>query len=222
MNAEPDTRSQSVAIADGQVPAWLAAIIILLLLLVLVLAGLLVWAKSDQGRVRYLAAGSLSMIEQRVRRTNSPSGYVELGFEYRKAGRPDQAVEAFDRALSIDPKYTPALYHKGAALAELGQRREAEKLFRDALAVDPTHALSAKALGDIYASREEYQELLKIVEPAATASPALADLQFLFGTACEMTGDREGAMEAYTRAFESDRGLIEAKDALERLEAVQQ
>jgi len=44
-------------------------------------------------------------------------------------GHHDEAALAFTRALEINPGFTDAMYHKGLALAELGEFSNAVKAF---------------------------------------------------------------------------------------------
>src|SRR3954470_20829945 len=41
--------------------------------------------------------------------------YSELGFTYRKMGKFKESLEAYDRSLSIQPDYTPALEYRAEA-----------------------------------------------------------------------------------------------------------
>ena len=51
---------------------------------------------------------------------NHPQSYGNIGICYANMGRKLEALEAFDRALELDPKYEPALVNRklAASLAE--------------------------------------------------------------------------------------------------------
>jgi len=48
----------------------------------------------------------------------------------------------FDKALSVNPYYSTALYNKGAALSKLGIYNESIAYFDKVLAIQPTNALA--------------------------------------------------------------------------------
>ncbi len=53
-----------------------------------------------------------------------------------------EALECFNRALSINSQYPEAWYHKGNALSALGEPDEALECYDMALGIDPTHAMT--------------------------------------------------------------------------------
>jgi len=64
-----------------------------------------------------------------------------------------EAIDCFDQAIRINPRYTEAIYLKGACLIELGRPggdrarvRQAVACFRQVLSIDPTHANARWAL----------------------------------------------------------------------------
>jgi tetratricopeptide (TPR) repeat protein len=46
--------------------------------------------------------------------------------------RHDEAIEAYDKALEIDPDYATAWHNKGTALKALGKNHEANKAYKKA------------------------------------------------------------------------------------------
>ena len=64
----------------------------------------------------------------------------QRGLSLAALGHHNEAVNAFTRALEINPGYTDAIYHKGLSLAELGEFNEAIAALSRALEVTPTIA----------------------------------------------------------------------------------
>lgn len=199
-----------------RVPLWLALTNVLLLVLVLVLTGVLINIKVQDAR-EGTPDTAIQQLEREAKESESVETLLQLGFEYRKEGMLEDALRANRRIIEIDPKNVAARYHLGTILIELGRDKEAEQALWDGLEIDPTHAMTAKVLGELYASRGQFKSLLVAVEPAAEASPRLADLQYLLGLGREKTGDRDGAAQAYWDAVESDPGLQDARDGLDRV-----
>ncbi len=202
-------------VAVSHVSVWLGLFVIILLALVLILSALLI-------RVSLQPSTSgpnvvTELLEAQARDTKDPAVLVELGFEFRKRGLLDKALEAFQRALALDPRNVPALYHEASVLLEMGKPVKAEEVYWTVLEIEPTHAQTAKALGELYASRGQFRSLLVAVKPAAEANPALADLQYLLGLGLERAGDRRAAARAYWNALERDPSLTEAREGLDRV-----
>ena len=55
-----------------------------------------------------------------------------LGLCRSLLGQHERALEEFDRALTLNPRYIEAHIHRGIALSELGRVEEADAAFRQA------------------------------------------------------------------------------------------
>ena len=64
------------------------------------------------------------------------------------------AIDCYDEALKIDPKYSMALAYKGLSLGELGNLTESISCFKKALSIDKYCTLAQ-------ISKDTAQELLK-------------------------------------------------------------
>ncbi len=75
------------------------------------------------------------------------AGYqTELGRLYLETQRPVEALQAFGRALAIEPQVASHVYNRGVALRALGQSEAAEADFLRALELDPRHKPAREAL----------------------------------------------------------------------------
>ncbi|HOA71844.1 MAG TPA: tetratricopeptide repeat protein [Phycisphaerae bacterium] len=70
-----------------------------------------------------------------------------LAMEYVKVGRPDDALNQFNRVIELDRKYVPAYFQKANLLVSLGRHDEAKSVFSEALTV-------AEQAGDKHAAAE--------------------------------------------------------------------
>jgi tetratricopeptide (TPR) repeat protein len=66
-----------------------------------------------------------------------PAIYNDLGFVLERQGLSDEAVEAYRKAIKLDPGSASAHYNLGSALARSGQFAEAERHLRSALKKSP-------------------------------------------------------------------------------------
>jgi tetratricopeptide (TPR) repeat protein len=62
--------------------------------------------------------------------------WSELGFTYRKMGKFKESLEAYDRSLSIQPDYTPALEYRAEAYLGLNRIDDARKTYTDLFSMD--------------------------------------------------------------------------------------
>lgn len=120
-----------------------------------------------------------------------PGAFVNLAIIYEHDDRHDEALEALDQALAIDPTHAAANNQLGIVLRKQGKFVEAEQAYLQALETDPDYALAHHNLGvllDLYLHRpaealqhyQRYQEL--VPEPDATVGRWIIDLQRRVGT----------------------------------------
>jgi len=115
-----------------------------------------------------------------------PGAYVNLAILYARDDRLDEARQALDQALAIDPMHASANHQRGILLRQQGQFAEAEQAYQRALATAPDFALAHRNLGillDVYLQRpaealqhyRRYQEL--VAEPDAIVGRWIIDLE---------------------------------------------
>lgn len=216
--ARAGRRATDAQIVTSRVPTWLAVVVVSLAALVLVLAGMLVRTNMTGARSEKETYAAIDQLEADLEESpDNPRILIELGFEYRKAGMYDDALRVNRRVAELDPRDVASRYHVGSILIEMGEDKQAEAALWDVLEIEPTHAMAAKALGEVYARRGHYKSLVVAVEPAALENPQLADLQYLLGLGREKTGDSAGARRAYWLALERDPNLADARAGLDRV-----
>ena len=172
---------------------------------------------------RWLQAGDLPQAEREFQAVlkRSPAfypseaalGYVELA---RKNYSP--ALDHFDRVVTANPTYVPALLGKGQTLLESSRELEALAAFEAALKSDPTLTEVARrvevlralqAQENVAAARSAAQagrldEAVRVYEQAIAASPESA---FLFRDLADVEakqGKPEQALEHYRKAVQLD------------------
>ena len=64
-----------------------------------------------------------------------------IGFIYNMLGLYEEAIDAFDTAIEIDPQTAGYWYNKGLALKYLGMYDEALEAFEKAHELDPTYEI---------------------------------------------------------------------------------
>ena len=81
-------------------------------------------------------------------------------------GKLDEAIEAFDQALAINPDYHLALFNKGTALADLGKLDEAIEAFDQALAIKPNFYEALTSKGNVLADLGKLDEAIEAYDHA--------------------------------------------------------
>lgn len=82
---------------------------------------------------------------------------TEEGYRQLAAGDNAAALRSFEEALRLNPRAVAAKTGKGAVLARQGKLEEAERLLKDALALNPDPSRTHYELGLIYQKRGDYE-----------------------------------------------------------------
>ena len=111
-------------------------------------------------------------------------GYMNLGRLYNIQNKFTQGVEISKRGITLNPSEPELYFNLGISTAGLGRIEEAKNCFNGALKLAPMHAASHKALGQIYATQQKFDESLHHLQTANTLMPGdpetlsnLADLR---------------------------------------------
>ena len=134
-----------------------------------------------------------------------------------ETGRPGQALERVERALSLEPLSAEGHRLLGRARVELGQFDEAIDAYQRAIAIDDRDVWSMNNLGLLYIQRGQSDEA---VLPRARAVELRGNspvFQNNLGTALEQTGHVPEAKLAYEAAVAADSGYAKAVASLARV-----
>ncbi len=114
------------------------------------------------------------------------------------------AIEAYRRAIEIDPRYAVAHNNLGLALHDSGDVEAAIAAYRTALEIDPRYALAHANLGNALRESGDLEGAIAACRTALEIDPRLALAHNNLGVALHEHGDREGAIAAYRKALEID------------------
>lgn len=187
---------------------WLLNRRMVFILLTAVLAVLLGYGTSQQTRTW---KDSVALWENAVRVSPGVSvlAYTNLGNAYQETGRLDDAIQAYDQAIAIDPLQSVPQDWKGSALYSKGLFEEAVKQFLLAIELDPKNALPHINLSIANLKLGKNEEALAEAQVAVNLSPGLARVYNNLGACYWYMKQLEKSVEAYQKAVSLEPGKPE-------------
>jgi tetratricopeptide (TPR) repeat protein len=117
-----------------------------------------------------------------------------------------QAIEAFNRAISISPNIPEAHLNRGIALYNLRQHSEALEEYDKATALDPNLTRAYDERGRIYLEKGDTRKAIDEFSKSIAIKPT-TDGYYARGLAYESIGEHQKAIEDY------DKAIVEMLDA---------
>lgn len=129
--------------------------------------------------------------------------WLATALEYEAEGKTRaQSIEAYERALSVDPHKPEALLNCGTLYYEEGNLEKASEYFRRALALDAENALAHFNLGSVMEEAGEVEAARQHLRQAVRLHPNYPDAHYNLAFVCEKLGAFVEAREhwqAYVR-----------------------
>jgi len=165
-------------------------------------------------------AGAREALQQAIALAGDDAeAHYQLGLVEARAGDDAAALARFESAAGLaatEPAYPRAL---GECLARLGRPGAAAALHHS-LALDPRSAATYAALGDLHVREGPYALALDCYATAAHLAPDVGAYWRSLGLARLARGDAAGAAEALRESLEREPEDGEARDALEKAQAL--
>jgi tetratricopeptide (TPR) repeat protein len=174
-------------------------------------------------------AGSVKTQEQ-----TEAQRLLNEGNEFYRNDQDEQAVEAYKKAIGLDPNNGEIYFRLGLALSATGKKEEAEETFKKSVEVYEkylrTNQKDAQAyyimgqaltrVGNFQEDRGKapkvYQEAVTALKKAVALEPENADMYYELGVAYNHLFQYQEAVKAFEKATELDPGNYRASDALEK------
>jgi tetratricopeptide (TPR) repeat protein len=148
------------------------------------------------------AAPVARRLARRARGSNEPmtaAQWYALGLDL-EAAAPDDACDAYSRALALAPRDGSARVNLGRLLQEAGRTEEAVEQYRAALRVQPRHPTAAFNLGTALEDLGRRTEAIAAYRRALESDQEFADAHFNLARLYEQTGRRAAALR-HLRAY---------------------
>jgi arylsulfatase A-like enzyme/Flp pilus assembly protein TadD len=148
-----------------------------------------------------------------------PDIWNYLGVAYWRKGDLDQALEAFDRSLSLDHNYSIAFNNLGSVylskFLETKDRGDLEKSvqnFEKAIELDPQYASAYNGLGAAYSQAGDLEQAIRSWERAVKINPGLSFSLYNLGLAYLSKGDKEMALDYLNKYKEQAYSRLSQKE----------
>ena len=126
--------------------------------------------------------------------------YNIIGASNKGLGKLDEAIEAYTKALSINPDYADAYNNMGNALKDKGKLKEAIEAYNKALSIKPNYAEAYNNTGNALRDRGMLEEAIDAYNKALSIKPNYAEAHNNMGNVLQDQGKLEEAIEAYNKA----------------------
>jgi predicted TPR repeat methyltransferase len=134
--------------------------------------------------------------------------YNICGAVYKDLGQFDASIEAFSRALTIQPDYADAYNNKGLVLKDQGKLEEAIKAYNKALAIKPDYAEAYNNMGNALQEQGKLEEAIEAYNKALAIKPDEVELQYIVASLTGKTTTSapkkyiENLFDEYSKTFE--------------------
>jgi tetratricopeptide (TPR) repeat protein len=119
--------------------------------------------------------------------------WFEFGIDL-EAASPDDARDAYRRAVELDPRHADAHVNLGRLLHEKGETRAAESHYRVALDIDPRHPTAAFNLGVVLDDMKRDQDAIAAYRKAIEIDTDNADAHYNLAGVYERAGRKAAAI----------------------------
>lgn len=143
--------------------------------------------------------------------------FILLGTALYQQDRPQDAIQAFERALVNDPQALLARYHLAQICTELGNYKRALSQLHVLQSLQPDYAPTHRLQAAIYLKLSDYRQALVELCWLVEAGHADAWCFSSMGQAYQAIGEKVQALRAYEFALKLDPSLIEETLAVARL-----
>ena len=156
---------------------------------------------------------------QRTIKTNrrDPAPCNVLGEAFRRLGRVDDSIAAYEEAIKRDARFADAHYNLGNVLRQAGRLKEAAARYERALDLEPDFADAHYNLGLALRALGRYDDAIAHYEKADMLAPGQADVKIGLSNALAMTLRYPEAEAAARAALSLDPNAMEAHNSLARV-----
>jgi len=122
----------------------------------------------DQAKRKGIKGADFDQLEQRL---NEAGAHNIMGIALQKQNKLEEAIEAYNKALSIKPDYADAHNNMGIALKDQGKLYEAIEAYNKALSIKPDYVVSCINMGIAFEDQGKLHEAIDAYNKALSIKP---------------------------------------------------
>ena len=131
--------------------------------------------------------------------------WFQRGLDLEQTGAPiEQIIEAYDKAVRLDPKSAGALVNLGTIYFNMQKWKDAEKYYQNALIADPGYALAHFNLANLYDERGARAQALEHYQAALQIAPSYADAHYNLALLYQASNQAMKAVHHWTKYLKLD------------------
>ena len=148
---------------------------------------------------------------------DQPDIQYYLGEAYLLSNEPENALIAYEKAITLNPNFAPAYLGRAKALARIDPQFDLESDLAQAVALDPNFVSAQLDLVAYYLSTDNYQQALDLLEIIENVSPESPLFYAYLSQVLLKSGDFEAALEAAENAYDLDQTILDVYKTLGEL-----
>jgi protein O-GlcNAc transferase len=137
-----------------------------------------------------------------------------LGILYNQLGKPQKAINCFEKAIQINPNSANAYYSLGVIFTQLGESQKAISCYEKAIQINPNSANAYYSLGVIFAQLGESQKAISCYEKAIQINPNHIHAHNNLGVIFAQLGESQKAINFFEKAIQINPNHIDAHNNL--------
>ncbi len=134
----------------------------------------------------------------------SATDWFEKGVKFYGPGNFKEALNAYNKAIQLNPQYAEAYIGRGAAYADLGNNQQAINDFTKAIQLNPKDTLAYLNRGAAFYRLGDYQEAINDLSRAIKSNPLNIEAYIMRGIAYDKLGNYQQAVNDFTKTTQLD------------------
>ncbi len=143
--------------------------------------------------------------------SQSADDWLFEGHALYNLGEFEKAIEAYDRAIAIDPNFKDAWLNKGVVHSTLGEYQKAIEAFNKGISIDPNYKEAWLGKGIVLNSLGRYDEANEAFDKTIAIDPSLESVWAYKGISLYGMGRYKDAVEALDKSIAQDPYLEETR-----------
>lgn len=151
--------------------------------------------------------------------SNLAIAYYNRGIMYRRKKDNEAALQDYDEAIRLNPRFAFAWYNRGNIYRDKNDDDRALTNYSEAIRVDPKYANAYNNRGEIHHRRGDYERAISDYSEAIRVNQKHDNAWYNRGLAYTKTGRNERAIEDFRQALKINPQDTDAREELKKLGA---